>query len=302
MSHSMFFQLLYIHLFRPFLRYTQRTSPLPPSVSPRKQCTHAASMIMKLMRLYKRSYGLRQICNICVYIAHSACSIHLLSLPDKVARSDIVHGVKHLEEIAESWLCARRSLGILSVLAHKWKVDLPDEARAVLTRVDRKFGPYDVQSRPAQQRPDPADAVLAPHNPVVAPLPQQHHHYHVDSPFTPHAPAPSFAPHHHPPSYLHSGPPPATYAQALQQSHDWTYEDQAQFGRGFENWTGVDLGASAMWSAPDVVDVVGMHVGAAAAAAAARSSAAPGQGYAMMELLNGIQASNNVVEYNEEYR
>ena len=137
---SMFFHLLFIHLFRPFLKYHQSTSPLPANVSPRKICTHAAATISKLLRLYKRNYGLRQICNIAVYIAHSACTIHLLNLPEKNARRDIIHGVKHLEEIAESWLCARRTLHILNVLARRWKVSLPDEAAAVLTRADAKFG------------------------------------------------------------------------------------------------------------------------------------------------------------------
>lgn len=136
----MFFQLLFIHLFRPFLKYHQATSPLPANVSPRKICTHAAATISKLLRLYKRNYGLRQICNIAVYIAHSACTIHLLNLPEKNARRDIIHGVKHLEEIAESWLCARRTLHILNVLARRWKVSLPEEAAAVLTRADVKFG------------------------------------------------------------------------------------------------------------------------------------------------------------------
>ncbi|KAH9827591.1 Nitrogen assimilation transcription factor nit-4 [Teratosphaeria destructans] len=139
----MFFQLLFIHLFRPFLKYTQATSPLPHNVSPRKLCTQSAAMISKLMRLYKRSHGLRQICNIAVYIAHSACTIHLLNLPDKNAKRDIVHGVKHLEEIAEGWLCARRTLGILSVLARKWKVELPEDAATVLTRTDAKFGAFE---------------------------------------------------------------------------------------------------------------------------------------------------------------
>ena len=136
----MFFQLLFIHLFRPFLKYHQTTSPLPANVSPRKICTHAAATISKLLRLYKRNYGLRQICNIAVYIAHSACTIHLLNLPEKNARRDIIHGVKHLEEIGESWLCARRTLHILNVLARRWKVSLPDEAAAILTRADAKFG------------------------------------------------------------------------------------------------------------------------------------------------------------------
>lgn len=110
-------------------------------------------MISKLMRLYKRSHGLRQICNIAVYIAHSACTIHLLNLPDKHARRDIVHGVKHLEEIAEGWLCARRTLGILSKLARKWNVDLPEDAAVVLARTEAKFGPFHGEaSSPSSQR------------------------------------------------------------------------------------------------------------------------------------------------------
>lgn len=145
---SMFFQLLYIHLFRPFLKYNPNNSPLPAHVSPRKLCTNAAQSISKLLRLYKRSHGLRQICNIAVYIAHSACTIHLLNLPEKNAKRDIIHGVKHLEEIAESWLCARRTLGIFSVLAKKWKVELPEEATTVLARTDAKFGRYDEITSP----------------------------------------------------------------------------------------------------------------------------------------------------------
>lgn len=172
----MFNHLLYIHLFRPFLKYTPASSPLPSHVSPRKLCTAAAAQISKLMRLYKRTYGLRQICNIAVYIVHSACTIHLLNLPladgasecaldkegngedgkgkatpgseqvGKAARRDIVHGVKHLEEIAEDWLCARRTLSILSVLSRKWKIDLPEEAELVLERTDRRYGPFSTGS------------------------------------------------------------------------------------------------------------------------------------------------------------
>ncbi|KAF1919600.1 fungal-specific transcription factor domain-containing protein [Ampelomyces quisqualis] len=152
----MFFQLLFIHLFRPFLKYNPNNSPLPAHVSPRKLCTQAAAMISKLLRLYKRSHGLRQICNICVYIAHSACTIHLLNLPEKNAKRDIIHGVKHLEEIAEGWLCARRTLGILSVLAKRWNVELPEEAETVLKRTDSKFGPWNQVSTPKPSTRDPA--------------------------------------------------------------------------------------------------------------------------------------------------
>ncbi|ESZ97715.1 fungal specific transcription factor domain-containing protein [Sclerotinia borealis F-4128] len=145
----MFFHLLYIHLFRPFLKYNPSTSPLPTHVSPRKLCTQAAGSISKLMRLYKRIYGLRQICNIAVYIVHSACTIHLLSLPEKTSKRDIIHGVKHLEEIAEDWLCARRTLSILSVLARKWNIDLPPEASAVFSRTDSRFGTFSTADLPS---------------------------------------------------------------------------------------------------------------------------------------------------------
>ncbi|KAF2451687.1 hypothetical protein P171DRAFT_426166 [Karstenula rhodostoma CBS 690.94] len=170
----MFFQLLYIHLFRPFLKYNPNNSPLPAHVSPRKLCTQAAAMISKLLRLYKRSHGLRQICNIVVYIAHSACTIHLLNLPEKNAKRDIIHGAKHLEEIAEGWLCARRTLGILSVLAQRWKVELPEEAATVLARTDSKYGPWtDVTtSKPAKRDTSPIEAEQPPADVDTSPVPQ----------------------------------------------------------------------------------------------------------------------------------
>lgn len=163
----MFYHLLYIHLFRPFLKYNPSTSPLPTHVSPRKLCTQAASLISKLMRLYKRTYGLRQICNIAVYMVHSACTIHLLNLPERLAKRDIIHGVKHLEEIAEDWLCARRTLSILSVLARKWKIELPEEASTVLARTDAKYGTFstaDVPSPKADITTTPSSATAnSPH-------------------------------------------------------------------------------------------------------------------------------------------
>lgn len=139
LTFDRFYHLQYIHLFRPFLKYSPSTSPLPPHVSPRRICTANAGFISKLMRLYKKLYDLRQICNIAVYMLHSACTIHLLNLPEKTARRDIIHGVKHLEEIAEDWPCARRTLSILSVLARKWNCELPDEASVVLKRTDAKY-------------------------------------------------------------------------------------------------------------------------------------------------------------------
>ncbi|KAF7512164.1 hypothetical protein GJ744_002326 [Endocarpon pusillum] len=154
----MFFQLLFIHLYRPFLKYNRTTSPLPSHVSPRKYCTQAAGAISKLLRLYKRTYGLRQICNIAVYIAHSACTIHLLNLPDKNAKRDIIHGVKHLEEIGEMWTCARRTLRILRIMAEKWKTELPEEAAATFSRTGSRWGSAEPAPSPtlSDQSPGPS--------------------------------------------------------------------------------------------------------------------------------------------------
>ncbi|KAJ6078973.1 hypothetical protein N7467_008726 [Penicillium canescens] len=138
----MFYQLLIIHLYRPFLKYTKANTPLPSHVSPRKICTQAAAAVSKLMRVYKRSYGLKQICNIAVYIAHTACTIHLLNLPDKNAQRDVIHGLKNLEEMAEGWLCARRTLRILDISANKWQVDLPPEATSIFERTHTKWGSW----------------------------------------------------------------------------------------------------------------------------------------------------------------
>ncbi|KAL8372017.1 hypothetical protein RB595_001701 [Gaeumannomyces hyphopodioides] len=145
----MFFHLQYIHLFRPFLRYAPANSPLPSHVSPRRICTANAGAISKLMRLYKKTYNLRQICNIAVYMVHSACTIHLLNLPEKTARRDVIHGVKQLEEIAEDWPCARRTLSILSVLSRKWGVEMPEEASIVLRRTDEMYGGFSTADVPS---------------------------------------------------------------------------------------------------------------------------------------------------------
>jgi hypothetical protein len=165
----MFFQLLFIHLFRPFLKYKQATSPLPAHVSPRKFLTHAASMISKLLRLYKRTHGLRQICNIVVYISHAACTVHLLNLSDKNAARDIVHGVKHLEEIGESWLCARRTLHILHLVARRWNIDLPEEAEKSFMRAEAKFGPFkDHGSSPKMDNSMPPSTPMQPLSPPAS--------------------------------------------------------------------------------------------------------------------------------------
>lgn len=144
----MFYHLLLIHLYRPFLKYNRSTSPLPQHVSPRRLCTQAASSISKLLRVYKRAYSFSQICNVAVYIAHTACTIHLLNLPEKNAERDLIHGLLNLEEIGESWLCARRTLRILDISANKWQVPLPQEASTTFERTHVRWGMWGSWDQP----------------------------------------------------------------------------------------------------------------------------------------------------------
>ncbi|KAH8705092.1 putative C6 transcription factor [Talaromyces proteolyticus] len=182
----MFYQLLFIHLYRPFLKYTKSTSPLPQHVSPRKLCSQAAAAISKLLRIYKRSYGLRQICNIAVYIVHSACTIHLLNIPERNAKRDLIHGVRNLEEIAEGWLCARRTIRILDISASKWHIEVPSEVVAVFERTQAKWGSWgswDRVTSPESVSTSATDNSLsiranASSSSSIAPQPQPQHHHH----------------------------------------------------------------------------------------------------------------------------
>ncbi|OQE32934.1 hypothetical protein PENFLA_c001G09757 [Penicillium flavigenum] len=161
----MLYQLQIIHLYRPFLKYTKTSTPLPSHVSPRKICTQAAATVSKLLRIYKRGYGLKQICNVAVYIAHTACTVHLLNLPDKNAQRDVIHGLKNLEEMAEGWLCARRTLRILDISANKWQVELPPEAVSIFERTHNKWGSWgswDQTTSPSTSDDYPMAPVLQP--------------------------------------------------------------------------------------------------------------------------------------------
>ncbi|KAL9111019.1 MAG: hypothetical protein Q9227_004452 [Pyrenula ochraceoflavens] len=147
----MLFHMLFIHLYRPFLKYTRNTSPLPAHVSPRKFLTQSAAAVSKLFRLYKRLYSLNAICNITVYFLHTSLTIHILNtggVDEKNSKRDILHGLRHLEEIGNTWLCARRTILVVADLAQKWKVDLPDEAQAVILRVQKKWGKWEAAASP----------------------------------------------------------------------------------------------------------------------------------------------------------
>jgi hypothetical protein len=114
----------------------------------------------------------------------------MLNLPEKTAKRDIIHGVKHLEEIAEDWLCARRTLCILSVLTRKWNVDLPEEAAVVLQRADEKWGTVSTSDVPSPNRSSINIATPSPK--PFPPSPSEPNHYspagHFSQPTPPQLP------------------------------------------------------------------------------------------------------------------
>jgi hypothetical protein len=130
----MFHQTLYIHLFRPFLKFSNSATPLT-HLDPRKACLHAATNISKYLRFYRHRYRLKQICNVAAYFVHTACTIHLLNLPQRTAVRDIGQALNALEEMGECWLVAKRSLVIIDVLVRRWQLDIPEEAAVILARV-----------------------------------------------------------------------------------------------------------------------------------------------------------------------
>ncbi|KAI0914685.1 fungal-specific transcription factor domain-containing protein [Ustulina deusta] len=244
----MFFHLQYIHLFRPFLRYAPKSSPLPPHVSPRRICTANAGAISKLMRLYKKIYNLRQICNIAVYMLHSACTIHLLNLPEKTARRDIIHGVKHLEEIAEDWLCGRRALSIISVLSRKWNVELPDEAARVLQRTDERWGTFNTSDVPS-----PRSHILVTTTSTAKNTPSPRQGHESQSPPSHSIPSPSISKASLSPELLATAVVPPPDFQSQPQLAGQTMNNSAAMGKSTVDLRGLN---SPNWQSPSIDEVV----------------------------------------------
>ena len=260
----MFHQTLYIHLFRPFLKFSAQhhgntTSPLS-HLDPRKACLAAATTISKYLRFYKHRYKLRQICNIAGYFIHSACTIHLLNLPQKTAARDIIQGLQGLEDMGECWLVARRSLVIIDILVRRWRLDIPDEASVILARSRGEAKRWGLQEKalrggsPASSaRSEAGSAIAVPDyaarasmSPRIALIQQQQGLPQMQFSFS----------HPVPGIYAAAGPQagvPLETSLGYQQSTDaWLLRDQEDLGAGLAGlgelgWEGGDV-TGANWA------------------------------------------------------
>ena len=211
-----------------------------------------------------------------------------------------MHGVKHLEEISAGWICASRTLGILSQLAKKWQVELPDEAAAVLARTDRKNGTF---SRPSDPMVDVQQPVFrnitsaatatsqalktqpsSVHQPP-APQPRQSTDtayalppYDTKNLQAQNQPSTSVSPRNSgteqtmvgqpiPKESYQKDPSPSEMFggvdQLIRETQDWIYRDSQQVATGFENWDDLSMDPLT-WTngvAPDGTTLGGMAPG-----------------------------------------
>jgi hypothetical protein len=186
-----------------------------------------------------------------------------------------VHGCKHLEEISAGWICASRTLAILSLLAKKWQVELPEEAAGVLARTDRKNVPF---ARPSDPLVDPqqtflnltAAAVKAQQRSEAAPavtmsptqqLAQSTGTYSVPAPQmsaaqTQNYPATDVPPQNNSTDQqmtdqarlyqaFEKVPSPGEMfggvEQLIRDSNNWIYRDSEQVATGFDNWDDLSM-------------------------------------------------------------
>ncbi|KAI9829121.1 MAG: hypothetical protein M1832_000144 [Thelocarpon impressellum] len=120
----MYYHMVLLQLFRPFLKVELIHSPL----SPRKICTKAAEDVSSLMHTHRKVYGPRRICLLIMHCLLSSSVVHMLNLPSPSAASLLVQGIHDLSNMTHGHAFAGRCLRILGSLAESWKVDLPQEA------------------------------------------------------------------------------------------------------------------------------------------------------------------------------
>ncbi|KAH8156614.1 hypothetical protein CIB48_g11632 [Xylaria polymorpha] len=182
------------------------------------------------------------------------CTIHLLNLPEKTARRDIIHGVRHLEEIAEDWLCGRRALSILSVLCRKWRVELPDEAAQVLQRTDERWGTFNTSDVPS-----PRSHIIVTTTSTTKNTPSPRQGHGSQSPPShvipePSAPSPSIIPKTTSPPDVIAGsilPPPNFHTQPSLTGQ--MMNDSAAVGKPTVDLRGLN---SSHWQPPSISEVI----------------------------------------------
>jgi hypothetical protein len=76
-------------------------------------------------------YGLRRVASPITSWVLSACTIHLLNLPNETAANNLTQGLHDLEAMSVNHAFAARAIDIIRSLSSKWTIALPEGAAAV---------------------------------------------------------------------------------------------------------------------------------------------------------------------------
>lgn len=109
-------------LFRPYIKLDLSGANLYP----RDTCTFCANEISSIMSTLRAMYGLRRVNLAVVNRLMSSLTIHLLNLPSEQSASNLAQGLQDLQAMSLNHQFAARCIDIISSLATKWNISLPE--------------------------------------------------------------------------------------------------------------------------------------------------------------------------------
>lgn len=117
-------------LFRPYIKLDLSGANL----FPRDTCTFCANEISSIMNTLRAMYGLRRVNLPVVNRVLSSLTIHLLNLPSEPSAAHLAQGLQDLQAMSLNHQFAARAIEIITSLAAKWNIALPESAVAVPPR------------------------------------------------------------------------------------------------------------------------------------------------------------------------
>ena len=83
------------------------------------------------MNALRAMYGLRRVCLAVTSFLMSACTIHLLNLPSELPAAHLCQGLQDFQSMSVNHQFAARCIDIISSLASKWNISLPENTATV---------------------------------------------------------------------------------------------------------------------------------------------------------------------------
>lgn len=117
-------------LFRPYIKLDLSGADLYP----RDTCTFCANEISSIMNTLRAMYGLRRVNLPVINRLLSSLTIHLLDLPSEPSAVHLTQGLQDLQAMSLNHQFAAKCIEIITSLAAKWNIALPESAVSLATR------------------------------------------------------------------------------------------------------------------------------------------------------------------------